>query len=118
MTSLAHPFSHESTKAEERRRTWRYLTRRNVPVQATVVIDGQAHRGTVFDLSAGGAGLVTHHPLVVGAVVFLDLLSPSGLYACTRLARVRHVTRLAHGFRVGCQFSTPLTQDQVQSLVW
>jgi hypothetical protein len=66
---------------------------------ATTAEEGVARS---FDVSAGGAGLVTTQPVPVGARLLLQLVIPNG--KLTAVAHVRNVQETAQGnYRLGLQ---------------
>ena len=79
-------------------------------VQYLVRPDFQCDWALLADRSAGGVGLMLGRCLAPGATLLVRLEGPRPCEPITRLARVVHVTRKGDGiWRVGCQFTMPLT---------
>jgi hypothetical protein len=68
----------------------------------------------LWDLSAGGAGVVVFgRPPLPGAVLLLGLAPPWQGVTVARTARVAHVSRLAErAYLAGCQFTAPLSDAE------
>ncbi len=72
----------------------------------------------VRDLSYRGMGLVTNEALLVGIELDVDLTDRHQLPVTRKRLRIVHCTPLpSGGFRVGCQFLTPLTYQQLGRLL-
>jgi hypothetical protein len=81
-------------------------------------IDGQAiPEAWIIDLSAGGIGLLVDAPQAVGSQLRVEL------EACPQAAPVRAVATVMHcqptdgEYRLGCRFTTPLTESDLQVLL-
>ena len=74
--------------------------------------------GHVRDLSYRGIGLIVEEELPVGTELTVDLADRHRLPVARKRLRVIHTAPLpSGGFRVGCQFLTPLAYDQLGRLL-
>lgn len=71
----------------------------------------------VRDVSMDGVGLLLDRPVVVGAVLAVGLTNPAKGFAKTVLVRVAHVTPATGALLVGGAFLTPLTYQELTTLV-
>lgn len=76
--------------------------------------------GTVRDISQGGIGLLLTHRFQPGTELTVELRDASG--AVRRVLRVRVIHAAAaniggnSGWRLGCAFDTPLTEEEFEGL--
>lgn len=71
----------------------------------------------VRDVSMHGVGLLVARRVEVGSLLAVGLANPEKGFARTVLVRVAHVTPGAGGFLVGGSFLTPLTYQEMTTLV-
>jgi hypothetical protein len=73
---------------------------------------------TVMNLSLTGASLATFHYREPGTKLYLKMPNPSGNFWCGRLATVVYTKTLppTH-WLLGCQFSAPLGEDELHTLL-
>jgi hypothetical protein len=69
------------------------------------------------DVSMHGIGLILMRRVEVGAVLAVGLANRDKGYERTVLVRVAHVTPASGGFLVGGSFLTPLTYQEMTTLV-
>jgi hypothetical protein len=94
-------------RASARRRCGRGGSCRTLPADR----EGQ-WPATVRDISAGGVGLLLPRRFEPGVLLAVEL--PEGCPAGSVLARVAHATVRGGGeWLVGCQFLTPLDEDEL-----
>jgi hypothetical protein len=80
--------------------------------------EGKPVRAWLLNLSTRGAGLLLEHPLgpAVNLVIHLKTGDQDRQYRLP--ARVIHVTNLVNGdWLVGCEFESPLSQDDLETLL-
>lgn len=86
-----------------------------------VSISGQSEplTGALCDISTGGIRIMLNRALDPGTVFTVELCHDAKPQVLSRLVRVVHCVTQADGASLlGCQFSTPLTFEQVQSMMW
>jgi len=72
----------------------------------------------IKNVSNEGIGLMVGHKLEPGLLLAVSLANPAKSFAKTLLVRVAHVTPQAGGaYLVGGTFETPLTYDELKTLV-
>jgi hypothetical protein len=71
----------------------------------------------IRDVSMHGVGLLASRRVEPGTLLAVVLANTSRGFSKTALARVAHVTALGGNFLVGCTFVTPLTYQEMSSLV-
>ena len=71
----------------------------------------------VQDVSLDGVGLVLVRKLEVGTLLAIGLSNKERGFEKTVLVRVAHVTAVLGGFLVGGSFATPLTYQELTTLV-
>ncbi len=72
---------------------------------------------TVMNLSTSGVCLAVSRQFQQGAVLFLKLPNPIKTYWCGRSARVMHTQSLPCKLLLGCQFSVPITESELHTLL-
>src|SRR5579872_5706352 len=77
-------------------------------VTCEVLRGGAPGAAAVVDLSEGGACVESPLPLEVGDRLTLRLLNRACLGSLATVARVAWCERVGAGYRLGCQFLTPL----------
>ncbi len=72
----------------------------------------------VRDLSAGGVGLLMTRRFEPGTILSMELASGPDGAARQLLVRVKHATtRTARGWIVGCEFFSPMGEDEIADLL-
>lgn len=71
----------------------------------------------VRDVSMHGVGLIVQRRVEVGSLLAVGLSNPAKGFARTVLVRVAHVTPAGGGFFVGGSFLTPLSYQEMTTLV-
>jgi hypothetical protein len=71
----------------------------------------------VRDVSMEGVGLLVDRPVAVGALLAVGLANSAKGFAKTVLVRVAHVTPSGGAFLVGGSFLTPLSYQEMTTLV-
>lgn len=71
----------------------------------------------VRDVSMDGVGLLMTRRVEVGSLLAVGLANPAKGFAKTVLVRVAHATPSGGGFLVGGSFLTPLTYQEMTTLV-
>src|SRR4051794_26034113 len=71
----------------------------------------------IRDVSMHGVGLLVSRRVEPGALLAVVLANPSKGFTKTALVRVAHVTGLGGSFLVGGTFVTPLTYQEMSTLV-
>jgi hypothetical protein len=75
--------------------------------------------GTVVDISVKGVGLILTRKVEPDTLLSIELQSTTTQFQRTLLARVVHATHLpGQGWRVGCVFAKPMTEEELQALLW
>lgn len=69
------------------------------------------------DVSMEGAGLLSGRRVEPGTLLAITLANPARGFSKTALARVVHATAQGGSFLLGCTFVTPLTYQEMTSLV-
>jgi len=72
---------------------------------------------TVMNLSTSGVCLAVSRQFQQGAVLFLKLPNPNKTYWCGRSARVIHTQSLPAKLLLGCQFTAPITESELHTLL-
>ena len=72
---------------------------------------------TVLNLSTSGVCLAVSRQFQQGAVLFLKLPNPNKTYWCGRSARVMHTQSLPAKLLLGCQFTVPITESELHTLL-
>jgi hypothetical protein len=74
---------------------------------------------TVVDISVKGVGLILTRKLKPDTLLSIELENTTTHFRRTLLARVVHATAQPdNGWRVGCAFAKPLSEDDLQALLW
>jgi hypothetical protein len=71
----------------------------------------------IRDVSMQGIGLLVSRRVEMGALIAVVLTNKARGFTKTALVRVMHVTPLGSGFLVGGAFNTPLTYQEMSTLV-
>jgi hypothetical protein len=71
----------------------------------------------IKDISMSGIGLVVSRRVEPGALLAVQLANRARDFQKTVLVRVIHVAPVAGGFQVGGTFSSPLTYQELSTLV-
>ena len=71
----------------------------------------------IRDVSMNGVGLIVERRVEVGALLAVGLVNQAKGFARTLLLEVTHVTPATGGFLVGGTFLTPLTYQEMTTLV-
>ena len=71
----------------------------------------------VKDVSMTGVGLLLQRRVEVGSLLAVGLTNPAKGFARTVMVQVTHVTPTAGGFLVGGEFLTPLSYQEMTTLV-
>jgi hypothetical protein len=72
----------------------------------------------ILDLSVNGIGLVVDKPVEVGTLLLLELETCPQAAPLTVWANVVHCQPTGDGeYRIGCQFVTPLADDDLEVLL-
>lgn len=71
----------------------------------------------IRDVSLDGVGLTLTRKVEVGALLAVVLANPGKGFSKTALVRVAHVTAVPGGFSIGGTFATPLTYQELTTLV-
>ena len=71
----------------------------------------------IRDVSMNGVGLVIERRVVVGSLLAVGLVNQAKGFARTLIVQVTHVTPTSGGFLVGGVFLTPLTYQEMTTLV-
>jgi PilZ domain len=72
---------------------------------------------TVMDLSIVGVSLVISRQFQQGTMLFLKLPDPTATFWCGRSARVIHTKTLSTNVLIGCEFTAPLTDGELHTLL-
>ncbi len=101
----------------DRRAVDRFPVNANVscPFLSPVVEDFGLVR--IKDISMAGIGLVASRRVETGTLLAVTLANPARGFQKTVLVRVIHVAPQVGGFLVGGAFSTPLTYQELSTLV-
>lgn len=101
-----------------RRATIRY---RCAPATVGKVIsaeDREFQRTWIIDLSLKGVGMQLVRPLTPGRHIALLIRSNDGSQSFELSALVMHCDRVPYGdWQIGCEFTTPLTPDELELLL-
>ncbi len=101
-----------------RRATVRYHCAPATPGAVLLPNKQEMQRAWVLNLSQGGAGLLLSRPLAAGQLLVIRMKSPANGQIYELPARVAHATSEPSGdWVVGCQLLTPLTPDELDSLL-
>ena len=103
----------------ERRASVRYVTTMTAsyhPIDVHTL--GPSSPARIWDLSLGGLSLVVNHAFEPGTVVgVVPECLPLSLFPCLA-ARVQHLRPHGDGlWLAGCEFLTPLTEEQLAALM-
>jgi len=71
----------------------------------------------IRDVSMSGVGLLLQRRVEVGSLLAIGLVNQAKGFARTLMVEVTHVTPAAGGFLVGGTFLTPLTYQEMTTLV-
>ena len=72
----------------------------------------------ILDVSVGGVGLVTSEALDIGSLLMIELETQARAEPLKMLASVLYCQPTAEGeFRHGCQFVTPLSEQQLRDVL-
>lgn len=69
------------------------------------------------DVSMGGIGMLLSRAVEVGALLAVTLVNPAKGFTKTVLVRVTHASRVGGNYVVGGAFTTPLTYQEMTTLV-
>jgi hypothetical protein len=109
LTSLVQKRRHA-----ERRRAKRLAPGQATPCVVKVPDEDRELPARVQNLSVGGLGVLTTDSLPVNASLQIVLINGPHTYALTVGARVARCFRAVKGdYYLGCQFSKPLTYDEL-----
>jgi hypothetical protein len=72
---------------------------------------------TIRDVSMNGVGLLVDRRVAVGALLAVGLVNQTKGFGRTLIVQVTHVTPATGGFLVGGTFLTPLTYQEMTTLV-
>jgi hypothetical protein len=105
------------TKQPDRRAEERYpvSTDAACPFLSPVVEDFGAVR--IRDVSMHGVGLLVARRIEPNTLLAVVLTNPTRSFNKTVLARVVHITPVAGGFLAGCTFVTPISYQEMSSLI-
>jgi hypothetical protein len=105
------------TKQPDRRAEERYPVSADAacPFLSPVVEDFGAVR--IRDVSMHGVGLLVPRRVEPGTLLTVALANPTRNFNKTVLARVVHLTAVTGGFLAGCTFVTPLSYQEMSSLI-
>lgn len=102
----------------ERRAALRYPIGKKALWNVTLFLGGSATEARVRDISTTGIGLLMPEPIETGTRITVELTNKSRLFSCSRIVRVVYVDTISDGqYFIGCEFSTPLTYDQIYALM-
>ena len=100
-----------------RRRAFpRYVMRREASCTLKAVMSGECWPARVANLSSEGLGLMLERPIETGRLVFVELSSPSGLFACMAMMQVLHVAARESGYYVGGELVKQLSPEDIRML--
>lgn len=106
--------------SEERRAWVRYATDLTASCHSEGSLKDAGWPARVSDISAGGIGLLLRHRFQPGAPLVIELRNARNQLQRLVQVRVRHARPvIAHGdqcWLVGCIFTPPLSEDEVQNL--
>jgi hypothetical protein len=102
----------------ERRRAPRHRCQPAPMIRFVVRPSFRAHRASLRDISACGVGLHLWLDLRPGTLILILLPAGGPAAPAVRLARVvRARAQAGYGFRVGCRFTRPLTDEELEDLL-
>ncbi len=85
----------------------------------TLIVGGQLHKALVQDVSRERIRLLLEASLAPGDVVGIEMDRQSRMFFCSRLLRVASVVEAeTGGYLAECEFSTPLSREQLLPLIW
>jgi len=100
------------------RATVRYQCAPATAGRIVIADDHEFQRAWVRDLSIKGAGLQLSKPLKPGLFLIIQLKSTNRERSFELPARVAHATPLPAGdFLIGCEFTNPLSQEELDELL-
>jgi hypothetical protein len=108
------------TVASDEKRAWiRFACDGDRPAHATVLINPNNRiQARVLNISVGGVGLATKRHCDPGTLLKLELVDAAGRTSRPIQARVVHSTsKGADDWTIGCSFETPLSEEDVASLL-
>jgi hypothetical protein len=107
-----------SSFSERTGRDRRALTRHSYAQEAPYQLGDELGIARLFDLSAGGVGMVLSHQVVPGMLVSLELPDPANECWRLKLAEVVHVTpNSPDSWLVGSRFTRELSNDVLEGLL-
>ncbi len=102
-----------SRKQNERRRAKRLSPPRLTPCKIRAS-DGAERPGWVHNLSVGGGGLLSSHPVAPGAILTVLFINAAHTFALSADLRVVRCYRVVNGdYYLGGQFTKPLRHDEI-----
>jgi hypothetical protein len=104
------------------RRAWvRYASSCEVACQSVGALKDAGWPGKVLDVSLGGIGLLLRHRFPPGAPLVVELKKANSQFHRTVSVRVMHsrpvIAEGDHCWLVGCAFSQPLSEKELQELL-
>ena len=102
------------------RRVWvRYTSDASVSCRATGAMKDAGWPGKIWNISAGGVGLLLRHRFERGTRLLVELTSARGGLQRTMEARVVHARAVVaegnYGWLLGCVFSTELSHEELEA---
>jgi hypothetical protein len=104
------------------RRAWvRYASDSEVACRSAGALKDAGWPGKVLDISLGGIGLLLRHRFPPGAPLIVELKSSSNHFQRVISVQVMHsrpvIAQGDHCWLVGCAFSQPLTEVELQEFL-
>lgn len=106
-----------ATTTKDQRAAERFAVNRGTSCAFAHPVAEVAGTVRVRDVSMGGVGLLLDRRVEVGSLLVVGLANETKKVSRTVLVRVTHVTPDGGGFLVGGSFLTPLTYQEMTSLV-
>lgn len=100
----------------KRRGKRRYRGRIAMTARVSVLLTGEEHVAVVLDLSEGGTGLQLAHHVEVGRQLIIRLSGDEGAVFQVP-ASVAHAAQAGKNWRIGCEFSEPLSAEALDALL-
>jgi hypothetical protein len=104
-------------EASDRRAVERYPVNMDATCPFLSPVAEEFGQAKLRDISMHGVGLLLNRRLEPGVMLTLVLENVARGFSKTVLARVAHVTPLGSSFIVGCNFVTPLSYQEMSTLV-
>lgn len=95
----------------------RFTVNRNTTCSFALPVVDDLGSVKIRDVSMNGVGLLVERRVEVGSLLVVGLVNQAKGFAQTLIVQVTHVTPAAGGFLVGGTFLTPLTYQEMTSLV-